>query len=81
VDGVTHDLPQPFVVLATQNPVEFEGTYPLPEAQVDRFLLKLRLGYPTAEEEMVTLTRLQGGHPGCRSPLVAALVAGVRCRK
>lgn len=57
---MTHDLPQPFVVLATQNPVEFEGTYPLPEAQVDRFLLKLRLGYPTAEEEMVTLTRLQG---------------------
>lgn len=63
VDGVTHDLPRPFVVLATQNPVEFEGTYPLPEAQVDRFLLKLCLGYPTAEEEMVILTRLQGGHP------------------
>lgn len=51
IDGVTYPLPYPFVVLATQNPIEMEGTYPLPEAQVDRFLLKLVLGYPTQEEE------------------------------
>ncbi|WP_054672855.1 AAA family ATPase, partial [Calditerricola satsumensis] len=63
VDGVTHDLPRPFVVLATQNPVEFEGTYPLPEAQRDRFLLTLRLGYPTPDEEVAMLTRLQLAHP------------------
>ena len=51
IGGETHDLPQPFLVLATQNPVEQEGTYPLPEAQVDRFLLKVVIGYPTKEEE------------------------------
>jgi len=51
IDGVTYPLPYPFVVLATQNPIEMEGTYPLPEAQVDRFLFKLVLGYPTPEEE------------------------------
>ena len=46
VDGVTHPLPDPFMVLATQNPIEYEGTFPLPEAQLDRFMLRLRLGYP-----------------------------------
>lgn len=51
VDGVSHPLSQPFLVIATQNPVEFEGTFPLPEAQLDRFLLATTLGYPTAEEE------------------------------
>ncbi|MGE3912451.1 MAG: AAA family ATPase, partial [Chloroflexota bacterium] len=46
VDGVTHDLPRPFIVLATQNPIEYEGTFPLPESQLDRFMLRVRLGYP-----------------------------------
>ncbi len=57
VDGVTHPLPQPFMVLATQNPGEFVGTYPLPEAQVDRFLLRISMGYPTIEQEMDVLER------------------------
>src|SRR6266487_2822762 len=47
VDGVTRDLPRPFLVLATQNPIEYEGTFPLPEAQLDRFLMRLSLGYPS----------------------------------
>jgi MoxR-like ATPase len=51
VDGCTHPLPRPFIVVATQNPVEFEGTFPLPESQLDRFLLRLRVGYPSPEEE------------------------------
>lgn len=57
VDGVSHPLPAPFVVLATQNPIEFEGTYPLPEAQIDRFLLRTSLGYPTAAEEAEIVRR------------------------
>lgn len=57
VDGVTHQLPQPFLVLATQNPIEYEGTFPLPEAQLDRFLLRLRLGYPTVQEEAEIVER------------------------
>ncbi len=51
VDGVTYELPQPFLVLATQNPIEFHGTYPLPESQLDRFMLKIRMGYPPNEDE------------------------------
>lgn len=57
VDGVTHALPQPFIVLATQNPGEFVGTYPLPEAQLDRFFLRISMGYPTLEQEMDVLER------------------------
>jgi MoxR-like ATPase len=57
IDGTTHLLPRPFLVLATQNPVEFEGTYPLPEAQMDRFLLRVRLGYPDTESELEVLRR------------------------
>ena len=60
VDGVTHPLPQPFIVLATQNPGEFVGTYPLPEAQVDRFFLRISIGYPTPEQEMDVLERYSG---------------------
>src|SRR5438067_12376862 len=56
VDGVSYPLPQPFFVLATQNPVESEGTFPLPEAQLDRFLLRMRVGYPDADEEERILT-------------------------
>jgi MoxR-like ATPase len=55
VDGVSHPLPQPFLVVATQNPIEYEGTYPLPEAQLDRFLLKVNVGYPTAADEEAIL--------------------------
>ncbi|HLN64257.1 MAG TPA: MoxR family ATPase [Symbiobacteriaceae bacterium] len=57
VDGVTHKMPRPFLVLATQNPIEYEGTFPLPEAQLDRFLLRLRLGYPTFDEERMVVER------------------------
>ncbi len=56
IDGTTHSLAEPFIVLATQNPVEMEGTFPLPEAQLDRFLMKLKLGYPTQQEEEAMLT-------------------------
>ena len=55
VDGVPHALPNPFVVVATQNPIEYEGTYPLPEAQLDRFLAKVDVGYPSAAEEIAML--------------------------
>ena len=60
VDGVTHPLPRPFMVLATQNPVDFVGTYPLPEAQMDRFFLRITIGYPTIEAEMDVLERYSG---------------------
>ena len=63
VDGITHTLPRPFMVLATQNPIEYEGTFPLPEAQLDRFLLRIRLGYPSAEDEVQVLERQQFHHP------------------
>lgn len=63
VDGVTHILPRPFMVLATQNPIEYEGTFPLPEAQLDRFLLRLRLGYPEMNDEISILERQQFQHP------------------
>lgn len=63
IDGETHLLPTPFFVMATQNPIEYEGTFPLPEAQLDRFLIKLRLGYPQLEEEVEMLSRLQVHHP------------------
>jgi MoxR-like ATPase len=59
VDGITHDVPLPFMVLATQNPVEYIGTYPLPEAQMDRFFIKISLGYPTPEDENLILKRYQ----------------------
>lgn len=63
VDGVTHVLPVPFMVLATQNPIEYEGTFPLPEAQLDRFLLRLSLGYPSIASEIDVLERQQFAHP------------------
>lgn len=63
VDGVTHKLPQPFMVLATQNPIEYEGTFPLPEAQLDRFLLKVRLGYLNKGDELAVLDAQQYNHP------------------
>lgn len=63
VDGLTRSLPRPFLVLATQNPIEYEGTFPLPEAQLDRFLFKLSLGYMSSDEEMQMLVNLGGRHP------------------
>jgi MoxR-like ATPase len=63
VDGTTFDLTPPFLVIATQNPVDHEGTFPLPEAQLDRFLVRLNLGYPNAEEEASMLARHQLKHP------------------
>jgi MoxR-like ATPase len=63
IDGQTRTLPRPFLVIATQNPIELEGTFPLPEAQLDRFLLKLQLGYPTLEEEEEILTRYERSNP------------------
>jgi len=63
VDGVTHALPQPFIVLATQNPIEYEGTFPLPEAQLDRFLLRVHLGYADRLDEIAILKRQREGHP------------------
>ena len=73
IDGVTHALPAPFMVLATQNPVELEGTFPLPEAQLDRFLLQVQLGYPSLEEEDEILLRYREGDPmGKLAPVASA---------
>jgi MoxR-like ATPase len=63
VDGVTYKLPQPFMVMATQNPIEYEGTFPLPEAQLDRFLMRIRLGYPDLQDEVAILDSQQFAHP------------------
>jgi MoxR-like ATPase len=63
VDGITHPIPQPFMVLATQNPIEYEGTFPLPEAQLDRFLMRIRIGYPTFSNEIEILELQQLKHP------------------
>ncbi|MFC1465324.1 MAG: AAA family ATPase [Candidatus Brachytrichaceae bacterium NZ_4S206] len=63
VDGVTRELHPPFLVLATQNPIEYEGTFPLPEAQLDRFLMRVSLGYPTPEQQMAILDAQQFAHP------------------
>ena len=83
-DGQTHPLPRPFMVIATQNPVEFEGTYPLPESQLDRFLLRIPLGYPEREVELQVLSSHREGEPvDSLAPVldceqVAALQAAVR---
>ena len=63
IDGVSYELPRPFMVIATQNPIEYEGTYPLPEAQLDRFTLRLRIGYPPLPEEARMLTEQTGDPP------------------
>ena len=63
VDGVTHHLEHPFVVVATQNPIEYEGTFPLPEAQLDRFLMRISLGYPDFEEELAVIEQQEQEHP------------------
>ena len=63
VDGVSHKLPQPFMVMATQNPIEYEGTFPLPEAQLDRFMMRIHLGYPSATDEVLIMDAQQHRHP------------------
>jgi MoxR-like ATPase len=79
IGETTFPLPDPFLVLATQNPIEQEGTYPLPEAQVDRFLLKLRVGYPSLDEEKVILERMGGSVIPQADPIIdAAQIAGLR---
>jgi MoxR-like ATPase len=63
IDGISHQMPDPFLVIATQNPIEYEGTFALPEAQLDRFMLRLRMGYPTPTEEIVILDEQKRTHP------------------
>ena len=67
VDGVTHKMPEPFMVLATQNPIEYEGTFPLPEAQLDRFLLRIHLGYPSMTDEVLIMEGQQRAAPDRRA--------------
>ncbi len=81
VDGVTYALKAPFLVIATQNPIDHEGTFPLPEAQLDRFLIRLSLGYPGPEEESKMLLRLQHGHPIEDLAPVAAAAEVVACQE
>ena len=81
VDGVTHQLPPPFVVIATQNPIDHEGTFPLPEAQLDRFLMRFSLGYPSMEEELKMLAMLQERHPVDSLEAVAAAEELAACQK
>src|ERR671937_653045 len=81
VDGQGYALKPPFLVLATQNPVDHEGTFPLPEAQLDRFLVRLSLGYPTLDEEARMLQRLQLGHPIDDLPAVATAADVTACQE
>jgi MoxR-like ATPase len=84
IDGVRYPLPENFTVLATQNPIEFEGTYPLPEAQLDRFLLKIKIAYPSAETEAEILSRFDCGFDPRRldaielNPLPPGILGGAR---
>jgi MoxR-like ATPase len=72
VDGVTYPLPRPFMVLATQNPVDMSGTYPLPEAQMDRFLMQISMGYPTADQEALIISDRKGVDPMASVEAVAS---------
>jgi MoxR-like ATPase len=72
VDGITYSLQEPFLLLATQNPIEYEGTFPLPEAQLDRFMLRIQLGYPTPSEEISVLSSQQRTHPLANTYQVAS---------
>ena len=81
VDGVTYPMPDPFLVIATQNPIEYEGTFALPEAQLDRFMLRIRLGYPAPLEEIVILDEQKRSHPLDElGEVVAGRGAAARCR-
>lgn len=81
VDGTTYPLAPPFVVIATQNPVDQEGTFPLPEAQLDRFLMKFSLGYPAMDEELQMLEMLQQGHPVDKIRAVVSPEEIVKCQQ
>ena len=81
VDGQTYSLKPPFLLIATQNPIDHEGTFPLPEAQLDRFLVRLSLGYPTLAEESKMLERLQRGHPIDDLVPVVSAVDFVACQQ
>jgi MoxR-like ATPase len=78
IDGETRALPRPFMVIATQNPVEQAGTYPLPEAQIDRFLLRILMGYPSAEEEHAMLERFGSAAPELAPVLSPAEILGLQ---
>jgi MoxR-like ATPase len=80
-DGVNYDLPPPFFLIATQNPIDHEGTFPLPEAQLDRFLVRLSLGYPQAESEIAMLQRLQLRHPIDSLEPVATAAEVLECQR
>jgi len=81
VDGVTRELLPPFLVVATQNPIDHEGTFPLPEAQLDRFLMRFSLGYPSLDEELKMLAMLQHGHPLDRLQSVVSAEELVACQQ
>ena len=81
VDGVTHELNPPFLVIATQNPIDHEGTFPLPEAQLDRFLMRFQLGYPSMEEELTMLELLKHDHPVHQLKPVVSAQEVVACQK
>lgn len=81
VDGITRLLPRPFMVLATQNPIEYEGTFPLPEAQLDRFLMRISIGYPAPTDEQILLNHLRREHPITRlKPLTISAPEGQEAR-
>jgi len=81
VDGVTRELQPPFLVIATQNPIDHEGTFPLPEAQLDRFLMRFSLGYPSMDEELKMLAMLQHGHPLDRLQSVVSAEELIACQQ
>ncbi len=81
VDGQTHPLTPPFLVIGTQNPIDHEGTFPLPEAQLDRFLMRFSLGYPSMDEEMKMLEMLQRGHPLDQLKAVATAAELIACQQ
>ena len=81
IDGNTYDLPPPFLIIATQNPVDHEGTFPLPEAQLDRFLMKFSVGYPTMEDELTILENLQLGHPIEKLTAVTSADELIQCQE
>ena len=80
IDGTTYPMPAPFLVIATQNPIEYEGTFPLPEAQLDRFMLRLRIGYPKPMEEIVILDEQKRIHPIDAVQQVPTSMSCARCR-
>ena len=81
VDGMTRELQPPFLVIATQNPIDHEGTFPLPEAQLDRFLMRFSLGYPSMDEELKMLAMLQHGHPLDRLQSVVSAEELIACQQ